>query len=71
LRHSRSGDQLPMKRRSLWSRENILFIVGIGIIVFEVINAEVLSRPYHYEFLVLGGALCGVGITQYGDRSGK
>lgn len=58
-------------KRGLLTRENILFVVGLGIIIFEVINAEALNHPYHYEFLVLGAALCGVSITQLGDRRSK
>jgi hypothetical protein len=58
-------------KRGLLTRENVLFVVGLAIIIFEVINAEVLDNPYHYEFLVLGAALCGVSITQLGDRRPK
>lgn len=62
---------LPKRRRIILSRENILFTLGLLIIIFEVVNSEALDRPFHYEFLVLGAALCGVGITQLGDRSSK
>lgn len=50
------------------TKEISLMIVGIAIIVFEVVNAEVLERPFHYEFLLIGAALCGVGITTLGDK---
>lgn len=43
--------------------EVVLFIVGLAICVFEVIDAEVLGRPFHYEFLILGAAFCGVSLT--------
>jgi hypothetical protein len=62
--------KLP-QRKSLMTRENILFALGLAIIIFEVVSAEVLDRPFHYEFLVLGGSLVGVGITQLGDRGSK
>jgi hypothetical protein len=56
-------------RRWRWlTKENILFGLGICVIIFEVIHAEVLGRPFHIEFLLLGGALCGVSITQLVDR---
>lgn len=60
-----------MKPRRVITRENFLFALGVAIIVFEVVNSELLDRPFHYEFLVAGLALCGVGITQLGDRSSK
>lgn len=63
--------KLPDKKRPLFTKENVLFILGIAIIVFELISAEVLGHAYHYEFLLLGAALCGVAGTQLGDRSGK
>jgi hypothetical protein len=50
------------------SRENILMVLGIVVIVAEFISAEVLERPFHYEFLIAGLALCGIGITQLGDK---
>lgn len=56
------------RRRSHFSKENILFALGIAVIIFEVIHAEVLGRPFHYEFLIAGLALCGVSITQMADR---
>lgn len=43
-------------------------IVGVCVILFELINGEVLGRTFHYEFLIAGLALCGIGITQIGDR---
>lgn len=42
--------------------------LGILVILFELVNAEALGRPFHYEFLLAGLALCGVGIAQLGDR---
>lgn len=43
-------------------------MLGVVIIIFETVNAELLGRSFHYEFLVLGAALCGIGITQLGDK---
>jgi hypothetical protein len=56
------------QKRSLFTRENILMGVGILIVLAEFVNAEVLGHTFHYEFLLLGGAFCGVGIAQLGDR---
>ena len=56
------------KRHRVFTRENLLLTLGIAIIVGEFINAEALGRTFHYEFLLLGAALCGVGITQLGER---
>lgn len=55
-------------RRSLYTRENILLLLGVIVILVEVVNSEILGRTFHYEFLLLGGALCGVGVAQLGDR---
>lgn len=49
-------------------KENLLAALGFTIIIFEVVSAEVLGRPFHIEFLILGAALCGVSITQWGDK---
>lgn len=54
--------------RRIFSKENVLVAVGIFIILAEFINAEALERTFHYEFLLLGAALCGVGITQLGEK---
>jgi hypothetical protein len=43
-------------------------MLGVAIIIGEFINGEVLGRTFHYEFLVLGGGLCGIGIAGMGDR---
>lgn len=56
------------RRRTWFSKENILFLLGVAIVVFEVVHAEVLGHPFHYEFLIAGLALCGVSITQLADR---
>jgi len=50
------------------TRENILFALGIAMIIGTWINSEVRGRPFHYEFLIAGLALCGVGIATLGDR---
>lgn len=50
------------------TRENILFGLGISVVLFELVSSEVLGRPFHTEFLFLAAALCGVGITQLGDK---
>ena len=49
-------------------RENILLGLGVLIIVVELVNSELIGHRFHYEFLLAGLTLCGVGITQIGDR---
>lgn len=50
------------------SREAILLTAGLIIAAVELIHAEILGGVFHYEFLILAAALCGVSITQWGDR---
>lgn len=58
------------EQKKLWNlkREKILLTLGILVIVFEVINAEVLGRTFHAEIFWGGLALCGIGIIQAVDR---
>lgn len=55
-------------RRLRITRERILLTLGIAIIVGEFINSEIRGRPFHYEFLLLAAALCGISITSLGDK---
>jgi hypothetical protein len=50
------------------TRERIFTVFGLAILGFELINAEVLGKSFHYEFLIAGLALCGIGVAQIGDR---
>lgn len=50
------------------NREKILMYAGLAIICATWINSELLGRPFHYEYLVLGAALCGISITTWGDK---
>ena len=56
------------KPRSKITRERVLLTLGIAIIVAEFINSELRGRPFHYEFLLLAAALCGISITSLGDK---
>jgi hypothetical protein len=56
------------QNRSWWTREKVLILAGLLIIFTEVVNAEILGRTFHYEFLAAGLGLCGVGVAQFGDR---
>ena len=53
-----------------WSvtKEKILMASGLAIIFAEFISAEVFGDPFHFEFLLVGLTLCGVSITQWGDK---
>lgn len=44
-------------------------VVGLLVIAGSFINSEILGRTFHYEFLIAGCALCGVGLAQLGDKS--
>jgi hypothetical protein len=53
-----------------WSitKEKILFFAGLAIIAYEIIVPELLGEPFHFEVLITGLALCGVSVTQWGDK---
>lgn len=50
------------------NREKILMYSGLIIIAASFINSELLGGTFHYEYLIVGAALCGISITQWGDR---
>lgn len=59
----------PDKRNGAWgTREKILMFSGLTVIGLLVIAVEFLGRPFHFEFILAGLALCGVAITQAGDK---
>jgi hypothetical protein len=49
-------------------KERILFWAGLTLIGYEVLVPELLGENFHFEVLLTGLALCGVAITQWGDR---
>lgn len=53
------------------TKEKILMFSGLAVIFSQFISAEFGGRPFHYEFLVVGLALCGISITQWGDKKDK
>ncbi len=50
------------------AREKILLFSGLVLIAAEFVNSEVRGASFHYEFLIGGLALCGIGLAQFGDR---
>lgn len=50
------------------TKEKILMFSGLILCLAEFISAEIFSRPFHFEFLILGAALCGVSIASWGDK---
>lgn len=48
------------------TREKVLLFLGVFVILFETINAELFTGTFHIEILIAGLALCGVSITQWG-----
>lgn len=53
------------------TREKILMFCGLAVIGAEFINAELFHGTFHSEFLLVGAALCGISITQWGDKGGR
>lgn len=55
-----------------WGRMNIvakiLLIGGLTLIALEFINAEILGRTFHGEFLLAGTTLIGAAITQWKEQ---
>jgi len=49
-------------------REQILMFSGLTLIGFVVVAVELFNRPFHFEFVLAGLALCGVAIAQVGDK---
>lgn len=41
---------------------------GLTIAAVELVLSVVDPPTFNYEFLLFGGALCGVSITQWGDK---
>lgn len=56
------------QKRWRLARDKILLFAGLLLIAAEFVNSEVRGASFHYEFLVGGLALCGIGIAQIGDR---
>lgn len=63
----RLGEEEPKRFRYL-TRESVITALGVVIVLFELVNAELLGRSFHYEFLVLAGGCLGLAIAGWGDR---
>jgi hypothetical protein len=50
------------------TKEKILMSTGLVLILGSFVNSELFGNTFHYEFLIAGLALCGISITQWGDR---
>lgn len=50
------------------TKDKVLLSSGLSMIGATWIATVVFSRPFHYEFLLAGLALCGIGIAQLGDK---
>lgn len=61
-----NGDK---RRRDQWSlhREQILLGAGLAVIFVQIILASV-GAFWSYQFVLAGLALCGVAITQLGNK---
>lgn len=56
------------KKESKWNRANVLMAVGLVILFASWVNSEALGNTFHFEYLVVAAAFCGVSITQWGDK---
>jgi hypothetical protein len=63
-----NGDRQKERERWHLNRERIMMFAGLAIIFYESILAEKIGSEFHFEILLAGLALCGVSITQLGDR---
>ena len=50
------------------TKEKIFMSFGLAIICASFINSELFAGSFHYEYLIVGLALCGISITQWGDK---
>lgn len=50
------------------TKEKILMFAGLAVIGADVFHAEVFAGPVHLDILVVGLALCGVSLAQWGDK---
>jgi hypothetical protein len=50
------------------SREAILTVVGVIVILFTVMVMPAIGYDFHVEYLLVGTALCGIGITSGLDK---
>lgn len=50
------------------TKEKILFFTGLGIIIASFVNSEIVGGVFHYEYLIVGTALCGISVTLLGDK---
>lgn len=58
------------KKRTAWSiqKEKILMFCGLILIGYESIVSSIIGQPFHFEILLAGLALCGISLTQWGDK---
>lgn len=62
------NNQNGKKQKWLLTREKVLFVSGLLLTFSSFINADIRGGTFHYEFLIGGLALCGISITQWGDK---
>lgn len=64
-----NGDNGLRKDRERWAltKEKVLMYSGLGLIASQVILRAV-GSGWSYQFVLAGLALCGVAITQWGEK---
>lgn len=55
----------------VFSKETFITALGVVIVLFELVNAELFGRTFHYEFLVLAAGCLGLAIMGWGDGKRK
>lgn len=54
------------------TKEKILMFFGLALIALEAALAAIgTAGPLTWQFVIAGLALCGISITQWGDKGGK
>lgn len=68
--HKLPGVNGSRRQRERWqlTREKILMSCGLILIGYETIVSPALAQPFHFEVLLAGLALCGVSVSQWGDK---
>jgi hypothetical protein len=69
--HKNSGVSTNGHKQWLLKRDKILLGAGLVVIAATFIVTEFLSGPFHIEYLFVGTTLCGIGLAQGFDRSGR
>lgn len=65
------GEKENGHKQWLLKRDKLLLAAGLMVIAINFIATEYQRAPFHVEYLFVGMTLCGIGLAQGFDRSGK